>query len=125
MVKRTKNAEFSSPSDHSDSKPKSILERLSNGLDEISARQSRLEAMLTYICDAVGTRCPKKEYYTTAEAAAILGKAVFTVRQWARLQRINAEKTHSGRGLDAEWRISHAELERIQNEGLLPIPRRY
>ena len=30
-----------------------------------------------------------------------------------------------GRGCEEEWRISHEELERIQNEGLLPIPERY
>lgn len=106
-------------------KPKGILERLSNGLEEIAARQARLEALLAEIRDGMESSVPRKEFYTTAEAAAVLGKATFTVRQWARLGRIHAEKTHSGRGLDAEWRISHREIERIRNEGLLPIPTRY
>ncbi|EMI55116.1 hypothetical protein RSSM_03440 [Rhodopirellula sallentina SM41] len=61
-----------------------------------------------------------RDYYTTAEIAKILGKAEFTVREWARNGRIWAEKRQCGRGRSREWMISHVELERIQNEGLLP-----
>ena len=61
-----------------------------------------------------------KEYYTTAEVAKILGKAEFTVREWCRNGRVYAEKRPSGRGKNGEWMISHRELERIRNEGLLP-----
>lgn len=106
-------------------KPKSILERLSHGLLEIAAGQDRIESLLADIRAGIEAAPSKKEYYTTAEAAEMLGKACFTVRQWCRLQRIHAEKTHAGRGIDAEWRISHQEIERIRNEGLLPIPDRY
>lgn len=60
-----------------------------------------------------------KEYYTTLEVAHILRKKAYTVREWCRLGRVNAQKAFSGRGLDDEWRISHDELVRIQNEGLL------
>lgn len=106
-------------------KPKSILERLSDGFEDIAARQERIESLLTEIREGIEAAPSKKEYYTTAEAAELLGKACFTVRQWCRLRRVNAEKTHAGRGIDAEWRISHREIERIRNEGLLPIPNRY
>jgi len=41
------------------------------------------------------------------------------------VQRINAFKAMCGRGSEDEWRVSHRELERIQNEGLLPVPERY
>ena len=61
-----------------------------------------------------------KEKYTTAEAAEILGKRPFTVRQWCNEGRVNGEKAESGRGETQEWRISHGELTRIRNEGLLP-----
>lgn len=62
-----------------------------------------------------------KEYYSTAEVAQILGRAEFTVREWCRLGRIWASKRDCGRGNSKEWIISHEELTRIQNEGLLPL----
>jgi hypothetical protein len=62
-----------------------------------------------------------KDWYSTSEAAQILGKAEFTVREWCRLGRIRAAKRPCGRGKAKEWAISHAELERVRNEGLLPL----
>ena len=50
----------------------------------------------------------------------ILGRAEFTVREWCRLGRINGLKKRNGRGLSAEWVVSHEELLRFQREGLLP-----
>jgi hypothetical protein len=66
-----------------------------------------------------------KEWYTTADIAAMFNKAEYTVREWCRLRRINASKIPSLRGGEQEWRISHTELVRYQNEGLLPIPTKY
>ncbi|MBI3464957.1 MAG: helix-turn-helix domain-containing protein [Planctomycetes bacterium] len=66
-----------------------------------------------------------KQSYSTHEVARILGRRPFTVREWCRLGRVNARLALSGRGVDKEWRITHEELERIQNEGLLPLPQRY
>lgn len=64
-----------------------------------------------------------KDWYTTSEAAEVLAKAEWTVREWCRLGRVNADKRPCGRGKSLEWIISHAEIERIRNEGLLPDPR--
>ena len=64
-----------------------------------------------------------KEWYTTAEVAAILGKAEFTVREWCRLGRVRAAKRQCGRGQAGEWNICHDELTRVRNEGLLPDSR--
>jgi hypothetical protein len=50
-----------------------------------------------------------KEWYSTAEVAAILGRAEFTVREWCRLGRVRAEKKKCGRGPASEWIVSHAE----------------
>ena len=61
-----------------------------------------------------------KEWYATEEVAEILGKAPFTVREWCRNRRVKAAKRDCGRGTSREWVISHAELTRIRNEGLLP-----
>ena len=50
----------------------------------------------------------------------MLGKDEYTVREWCRHRRVNAQKRRSGRGKFQEWVIAHAELERFQREGLLP-----
>ncbi|HEY7424867.1 MAG TPA: helix-turn-helix domain-containing protein [Gemmataceae bacterium] len=64
-----------------------------------------------------------KDYYTTAEVAKVLGKAEYTVREWCRQGRIRGRKKACGRGKGGEWLVSHEELTRIRNEGLLPFPR--
>ena len=85
-------------------------------LQQLDGRLSRIENSLN------DTREPAfhKEWYTVAETAEILGKAPFTVREWARLDRIHARKRPSGRGRSFEWTIAHHEIERIKNNGLLP-----
>jgi excisionase family DNA binding protein len=62
-----------------------------------------------------------KDWYTTAEVAELLGKAEFTVREWCRNHRINAQKANSGRGQHPAWRISSSEVRRLEKEGLLPL----
>jgi hypothetical protein len=79
-------------------------------------RLKRIEAALNSL---VEQRIPRT-WYSTAEAARILGRCPFTVREWCRMRRVRAEKRRCGRGRSQEWVISHTELVRIQNEGLLP-----
>jgi hypothetical protein len=79
----------------------------------------RLDRIEAAIADLAQQRAAKG-WYEADEAAAILGRAPFTVREWCRQGRINAEKKGSGRGKYLSWVISHAELTRIQREGLLP-----
>lgn len=82
-------------------------------------RLDRIEALLRALVE----QRTVKDFYTTAEAAEVLRRAEWTVREWCRLGRVHAEKRACGRGASQEWIISHAELERIRNEGLLPDPR--
>src|SRR5437868_3622153 len=89
------------------------------GADELSTvleRLERIEAALGLLLE----RETVKEWYSAEELAKILGRAEFTVREWCRHGRIHAEKKGSGRGKYQGWVISHAELLRIQKEGLLP-----
>ena len=65
----------------------------------------------------------QKDFYSTQEVAESLGKAEFTVREWCRLGRIRASKRATGRGRSQEWMVSHDELTRVRNEGLLPQPK--
>jgi transposase len=86
-------------------------------LDE---RLARIERMLASLVE----RQTIKEWYSVEEVASRLGKASFTVREWCRHGRIAAQKRSYKRGKSAEWMISHVELVRVQNQGLLPDRRR-
>jgi transposase len=89
-----------------DAAPKSLDERL-----------DRIETMLVALVERQKT----KEWYSVDEVASLVGKAAFTVREWCRHGRITAQKRSYKRGNSAEWMISHEELLRVQNQGLLPI----
>jgi len=90
-------------------------------LNDLTARLNRIEQTL----DLLVQQRAIKEWYSTAEVAKILGKAEFTVREWCRLGRVRAEKKKCGRGVASEWIVSHPELTRVRNEGLLPEPHPY
>ena len=85
-------------------------------LTDLTARLDRIEHAL----DLLLQQRAIKEWYSTAEVAKLVGKAEFTVREWCRLGRVRAQKKKCGRGVASEWIISHDELTRIRNEGLLP-----
>ena len=91
------------------------MNEIINMLARLDERLSSIEAALSQNKHSI-----QKEWYTVSSAAEILGKAPFTVREWCRHNRVNASKRPSGRGRSTEWMISHKELERIVNKGLLP-----
>jgi hypothetical protein len=93
---------------------------LSTPSSSAASSQERLERIETTLNSLIEKKSPK-EWYTTEEAAKVLGRAPWTVRQWCRLKRVHAKKRSCGRGLSPEWIISHEEILRIQNEGLLPL----
>jgi hypothetical protein len=84
---------------------------------ELIERLQRIEAVL----EKLVAQRTVKAWYTTAEVGQIIGRSDYTVREYCRYKRIRAEKRRCGRGRSQEWIISHAELERLQNEGLLPL----
>lgn len=86
-------------------------------LDAIVTRLERIERNLERLIDAK----PTQQWYDTKTAAEILGRSAYSVREWCRLYRVNAEKRACGRGSAKEWMISHEELQRIKCEGLLPL----
>jgi excisionase family DNA binding protein len=85
----------------------------------IEEHLEKIEAMLTILVDRQAVR----DWYTTEQAAELVGKAEFTVREWCRNGRIKAEKRGSGRGAHPAWVVGHDELLRYQRDGLLPIRR--
>ena len=94
---------------------------MNSSIDDVIERLARIEQALL---DIVQQRAAK-EWYSITEAAEVLGKAEFTVREWCRLGRVRGSKRSCGRGVSQEWILSHEELQRIRNEGLLPDPARY
>ena len=86
--------------------------------EEVLARLANIEALLQQLIEA---KAPAQDYYSTADAAQILGRAEWTVREYCRLYRIHAVKKSCGRGNSKEWMISAEELLRIKSEGLLPL----
>lgn len=95
------------------------MDALGKRLEEVIDRLNLLEVLLGMLVDQRAV----KDRYSVGEAARIPKKAPFTVREWCRLGRVNAEKRPCGRGRSQDWVIAHAELCRIQNEGLLPVPK--
>jgi hypothetical protein len=88
--------------------------------EERDERLARMEQMLSVLVE----RQQVREWYTTHEFAQAVGKAEFTIREYCRLGRLQAEKRQSGRGAYPQWVLPHAELERYRRNGLLPIQRR-
>src|SRR5439155_10992560 len=78
-------------------------------------------ALLREVRDLLLRQHQVRDFYTTDQAAEVLRRAPWTVREWCRLGRINAQKRRCGRGRSLEWVIPHDELLRVQKEGLLPL----
>jgi hypothetical protein len=83
----------------------------------VEERLQRIEHLLATLVE----QRTVKDWYTTAEISGILRRAEYTVREWCRQGRIRAKKKPCGRGKGGEWLISHDELTRLRNEGLLPL----
>jgi len=87
--------------------------------EDILKRLERLESMLVVLVE----RQMVKDFYTVEEFARMIGRSEFTCREYCRLGRVKAQKRMSGRGAYASWVVSHAEMQRYQREGLLPLSR--
>jgi len=92
-------------------------------LPEVVARLARLDEKVDQLLDLLVRQKTVKDYYTTAEVAQLMNKAEFTVREYCRLGRVRAGKRACGRGKSQEWIVTHEELTRLRNEGLLPLRR--
>jgi hypothetical protein len=103
--------------EHPDESAIGLGDQLVARLDKIDADLSEIRKKLDAIVDAKSM----KDWYTTVEVARLTGKAEYTVREWCRQGRIQARKKPCGRGKAGEWLISHDELTRFMNEGLLPF----
>lgn len=92
------------------------LDDIAQALRDVDTRLGRIEASLRKLTEAQ----PAQEWYTVRELARIIKLSPDTVRAHCRAGRIVAQRTKSGRGNKAEYRVSHHELNRLRQEGLLP-----
>jgi hypothetical protein len=63
---------------------------------------------------------PPRQFYSTKEFSERVDRSEYTVRQWCKHGRINAQKRHGGRGAYDEWQIPASEPQRFLDFGLLP-----
>jgi hypothetical protein len=83
----------------------------------IEERLANIESRLDQLLDGKQQR----ESYSVEQFAERVGLDPWTIREYCRHGRILASKKGSGRGRYRAWAISHVELRRYENEGLLPI----
>jgi hypothetical protein len=76
----------------------------------LEERLSRIETMLVVLVER-----ERREWYSVEQFSRLVERSEFTVREWSRLGRIQAQKKLNG----SSWVISHEELQRYQREGLL------
>lgn len=88
--------------------------------EQFEHRLAAIEETVQQIRELLLNQRRIKDWYTVAEVSDLLDRAEFTVREWCRLGRVHAAKQACGRGRSQEWMISHEELERIENAGLIP-----
>lgn len=86
--------------------------------DPLAAELLAIRIELKEIRNLIIDKNPK-DYYSVKEAARLLDRAPFTVRQWCNNARIYASKRLLRRGSTLEWVISAEEIARIQSDGLL------
>ena len=94
-----------------------IVEQIQVLRGELAEAVGRIERKLA---DDISSPKPK-DTYSVAEAAALLGKQTFTVRQWCQHGRINARNGEVRRGRGTIWLISADEIDRYRRENLLPL----
>ena len=88
--------------------------------DELIKLSQQVEH-LTKLVEQLLSQHSIKDWYSAKEIASITGISPDTIREHLRQRRIVGEHIKgTGRGNKPEWRVSHDELMRYQNEGLRP-----
>jgi hypothetical protein len=88
-----------------------LLNETRDAIRRVEEKQARLDAQE-----------PPRQFYTTKEFAERVDRSEYTVRQWCKNGRINAQKRPGGRGAYDEWQIPASEPQRFLDYGFLPRP---
>lgn len=97
-------------------------DRFANLMKRLVALESSLHTIHEQVTENGEETTPdtNREYYSVLEFSELVARGEYTVREWCRLMRINAEKCESGRGEAKSWKIPVDELARYRDHGLLP-----
>ena len=87
-----------------------------SAMDEVINRLTNLETGVEKILQHLNDPARAQEWFTVGEAAGLLGKDDYTVRQWCLERRCHAEKMP---GKSGKWRIHRDEIRRIRENGLI------
>jgi hypothetical protein len=86
-------------------------------LEELFKRFDRLEAAVK-VMNATAPGLPSKEWYSVAEAAAVVGKSPWTIRQMCKLKDGAPGKIYGEKRLVGQkevWVIPAEEVQRVRN----------
>ena len=100
------------------------LQQVLEQVKELSLETREDVRRLESVIESQARPALEKECYSPAEMAELVGRKVYTVREWCRKERVIADKRKTGRGDAKEWEIRREEVERYMNHGLLPLPNR-
>jgi transposase len=85
---------------------------------DMATLDQRLTTIEEMLKELIGQKTIK-DFYSVDEVAERVERSTYQVRDWLKTGRIRGIKRESGRGLHKEWAVSHAELVRYENHGLL------
>jgi Helix-turn-helix domain len=88
--------------------------------ERLLQQMTRIEAKLNTLI----VKHQRKRFVTVSELAGRLDLNSDSVRNWCRTGRIAAVKAQCGHGRSKEWRISDAEVRRIEREGPRPVQKK-
>lgn len=97
-----------------------IVMMLTDMHEAMNAMRADLQAVRAEMREKPTAPVEPRAAYSVTEAAGLLQKGEYTVRNWCREGRINATKRAEGRGCSKVWSISSDEVTRYRDEGLLP-----
>ena len=117
-TKPAKRPQVGAPGAHIGEQLYSILASLRSEVEQLNAGQANLLLYMQELLSRAVVREDGRSAYSTAEFATMVKRKPVTVRRWCREHRISATQA-GGRGPSGEYRISHEELVRYRNQGLL------
>jgi hypothetical protein len=85
----------------------------------LSGFGAKLDAIHSRLESELPNSPPDRQWFKVEEAAALLDKRPYTVRQWCNEGQINARKSEERRGGHRVWLISRDAIEHYKSYGLL------